>query len=289
MSWRTVVIASRCKLDYSMGYMVVRAEETKRVFMEEIAMLILENPAVSMTGCLLNELTKHKIRIIFCDERRSPYGELQPYNGSHDSSYKIKIQTHWTDEQKQTVWTEIVTEKIRNQARLLSELDHNVEAELLTEYISQIQFADETNREGHAAKVYFNALFGKDFSRGQENYINAALNYGYGLILSAFNREVTANGYLPNIGIFHDNMFNHYNLSCDLMEPFRVVIDRAVVAMKPDKFEKEEKYELVSVLNDTVNIADSSQTLINAVRIYTRSVFDAINEYDVSEIKFIKI
>lgn len=60
MSWRTVVISKRCKLDFNMGYMVIRGEETNRIFVDEIAMLIIENPAVSMTGCLLSELTDKK-------------------------------------------------------------------------------------------------------------------------------------------------------------------------------------------------------------------------------------
>lgn len=67
MSWRTVIIEGRCKLDYRMGYMVVRASEVKRVFLEEIAVLVIENPAVSLTGCLLEELVNRKIKVIFCD------------------------------------------------------------------------------------------------------------------------------------------------------------------------------------------------------------------------------
>ena len=50
MSWRTVIISNRCKLDLSVGYMVVRGEDTKRIFLEEIAVILLENPSVSMTG-----------------------------------------------------------------------------------------------------------------------------------------------------------------------------------------------------------------------------------------------
>ena len=69
--------------------------------------------------------------------------------------------------------------------------------------------------------------------------INAALNYGYSIVLSVFNREITANGYLTQLGLFHDNMFNQYNLSCDLMEPFRPFVDIAVKDMNPHKFEKE--------------------------------------------------
>jgi len=56
MSWRTVVITNRCKLDYRMGYMVIRGDEIKRVFVDEIAVLVIENPAVSFTGCLMETL-----------------------------------------------------------------------------------------------------------------------------------------------------------------------------------------------------------------------------------------
>lgn len=69
MSWRTVVISKRCKLDYRMGYMVVRAEETKRIFIDEVAVLMIENPAVSFTGCLLEALTEKKVKVIFCDSK----------------------------------------------------------------------------------------------------------------------------------------------------------------------------------------------------------------------------
>lgn len=56
---------------------------------------------------------------------------------------------------------------------------------MLTGYLEQLQLGDVTNREGHAAKVYFNALFGMEFSHALSLPENAALNYGYGLILSA--------------------------------------------------------------------------------------------------------
>ena len=289
MSWRTVMITSRCKLDLSMGYMVIRGDETKRVFLEEIAMLIIENPAVSMTGCLLSELTKRKIRIIFCDEKRTPYGELQPYSGCHDSSRKIRTQIVWTEDQKKSVWTEIAAEKIRNQAQLLYDLNCTKEGDMLIEYVSQMQYGDESNREGHAAKVYFNALFGKDFSRGQENPINAALNYGYSILLSTFNKEVTANGYLTQLGLFHDNMFNPYNLSCDLMEPFRIMVDRTVIDMEVEEFTKDEKYCLLSMLNEPVTVDGNVQTLLNAIKIYTKSVFNAINDSEISLIRFAQI
>ena len=286
MSWRTVVITSRCKLDYKMGFMVVRAEETKKIFLDEIAILLIENPAVSLTGCLLEALVNKKIRVVFCDAKRTPNAELVPYYNSYDTSRKIKAQICWNDDLKGMVWADIVAEKIRKQADFLVELQKENEALLLRSYLSKIESRDATNREGHAAKVYFNALFGMDFTRSEENLINAALNYGYSIILSAFNREIVAQGYLTQLGIFHDNMFNYFNLSCDLMEPFRILIDRKVKKMELVDFTGEEKHFLLNVLNETVVINQTKQTVLNAIKSYCRSFFDALNEGDLSLIQF---
>ena len=163
------------------------------------------------------------------------------------------------------------------------------QADMLSGYIGQIELADASNREGHAAKVYFNALFGMDFTRSADIPVNAALNYGYSLILSAFNREISANGYLTQLGIFHSNMFNHFNLSSDLMEPFRVLVDRIVYDMNPKEFDKKEKYTLLQMFDMKVVIDGQSQFLSNAIKLYTKSVFGAINDNDLANIKFYKM
>lgn len=289
MSWRIVVISKQCKLDLSMNYMVVRGEGTKRVSLNEIAVLVLENNAVSMTGCLLSALVEKKIRVILCDTKRNPQAELVPYYGCHNDALKIKMQLKWKSETKESVWTRIVSEKILNQAVLLEKTDYR-EYELLRQYVEEIQPGDVTNREGHAAKVYFNALFGKKFSRDdEENVINAELNYGYSLILSAVNREVSANGYLTQLGLWHDNQFNHFNLSCDIMEPIRIIVDEFVVNHIFREFSTEEKHQMVTILNQMVRINNTEQTLMNAIKIYVKSIFDALNGDCVELIRFIEI
>lgn len=285
MSWRIVVISNSAKLEYKMDYMIVRQSEITKIHLSEISMLIVESTAVSLTAGLLSELTKRKIKVIFCDEKRNPSSELVSYYGSHDTSAKVRQQVGWTAEIKKMMWTEIVSEKIRNQQRFLEDLGKK-ENVMLTEYLKEIQPGDTTNREGHAAKVYFNAVFGMDFSRSLDISINAALNYGYGIILSTFNREIVSNGYITQLGLFHDNMFNQFNLGSDLMEPFRILVDRKVYEMKPEKFEKEEKLQLVNILNQEVTIDGKRNYVVNAIKIYCKSVFDAINDNDVSLIRF---
>ena len=285
MSWRTIVVSSSAKLDYQLGYLVVRKDVTVKVHISEISILIIESTAVSLTVALLNELMKKKIKVIFCDEKRNPSSELIPYYGSHDTSAKIREQIKWSEQEKTVIWTEIVTEKIRKQADTLDQYGKS-EVKLLRKYIEEIEYGDATNREGHAAKVYFNALFGMDFTRTEENSINAALNYGYGILLSAFNREIVMNGYITQIGLFHNNMFNQFNLGSDLMEQFRSIVDQQVKNMMPQKFESEEKRTILEILQNEVLIAGRKEYVSNAIKIYCKSIFDALSSNDISLIKF---
>lgn len=282
---RTIIIANNAKLSYQMGYLVVRREDVKKIHIKDIDMLIIESTAVSLTAALLSALVKHKVKVIFCDEKRLPSSELLPYYGAHDTSRKIRKQVKWTDHVKQAVWTTIVKEKIRQQAKVLADLGRE-EAAMLYGYIDEITLADANNREGHAAKVYFNALFGMDFYREKDCAINAALNYGYSILMSAFARTIVANGYITPLGVNHTSVFNHFNLASDLMEPFRPLVDRIVVQMQPTYFDTEEKHTLVNLMNQRVYIKKREELVGHAIEIYCKSVFDAIDEQDMSLIRF---
>ena len=286
MSWRTVVVSRRAKLDLSMNYLEIRGEDTKRVHLSEMGVLIIESTAVSLTAALLSELIQRKVKVIFCDEKRNPLSELLPYYGSFDTSAKVRQQITWDKGTKQIIWAEIVTEKIRRQQALLQHIGADERARMLGQYVQDVILDDVTNREGHAAKVYFGGLFGQEFTRAEENTVNAALNYGYSILLSAFNREIAAAGYITQLGIFHDNMFNQFNLASDLMEPFRPLVDHIVFNEMPCDFNKELRMALVDVLNEKVTIDGQTQYIASAIRIYTRSVLDAMNARNTDQLRF---
>lgn len=286
MSWRVVVIANRAKLDYKMDYLVVRKENaTNRIHISEISVLMIESTAVSITAYLMCELIKRKINVVFCDEKRLPLASVTPFYGSHDTSLKYRTQVEWDSEIKKFIWAEIVRAKIRGQYSVLDKFNKEDKSHL-AQYLTQIEPGDATNREGHAAKVYFNALFGNGFSRSLDNNINAALNYGYSIFLSTVAREIVACGYCTQLGLFHNNMFNQYNLASDLMEPFRPFVDIAVNCLELSFFEHEQKMELVKILNEPVKIGGETHVMINAVKIYVKSVFNAICERNISMIRF---
>ena len=287
MSWRIVNVSSISKLDLKLNYLVVRTEnKITKINLSEISTLIVESTAVSLTAALLNEMIRRKIKIIFCDEKRNPSSELIGYYGSSDTSLRVRSQIAWNDEIKELVWAEIVKEKIGNQSKIIKKFSLN-NYELMQEYVNEVKLNDSDNREAYAAKVYFNSLFGKSFSRSTNCSINSALNYGYMIMLSAFNREIVSSGYLTMLGIHHKNMFNQFNLSCDFIESFRVLVDEKVYLNIPDKFEKEEKMMMLDVLNNQVKIDGKIQYVNNAIKIYVNSIFEALEEKDISKIKFL--
>ena len=284
MSWRTVVITGHAKLSYKNNYMIVRGDEIHMIHLSEINTILIDSTAVSITSYLLSEAMKRKIKIVFCDEQRNPQGEVVPYYGCHNTSKKIVQQIQWNEQLKKEIWTQIIRQKILNQAYTLHYYKKE-EGTMLMRYADELTLFDETNREGHAAKVYFNALFGKKFNRDDENSINGALDYGYSILLSNFNKEIVGNGYLTQLGLKHSNQFNCFNLSSDLMEPFRPLVDRVVYENRSKAFNIDYKLKLVGILNEKVGLNMKEYYLTNAIQIYLKSIFDALEKNDINELQ----
>ena len=280
MSFRTVVITRQSKITYKNRFLVVKQEnDEKYIHLSEIDTIIVDSISVSISAYLLKELADNKINIIFCDEKHNPCGEVVPYYSKHNTSKMIKEQIKWKASDKDKIWAEIVKNKIMNQALLLKKTKSS-KYKLNLSYIDEVVDGDKTNREGHAAKVYFNALFGNGFVRNSDDTINAALNYGYAILLSTINKEIINNGYLTQLGIHHKNEFNEFNLTCDLMEPFRVVIDNFVYYNQERKLDTEYKLDIVNILNGTFKYQGKNHTLKDIIKMFVKNTLESINNLD---------
>ena len=283
MGWRTIVVNKNCKLSYKNDYLIIRSEDLKMIHLSEINTIIIENGMASITSYLINELSNKKIKLIICDEKHNPSCEMMPYYGAFNTSKKVMNQSKWKKDKKDKVWQYLIKYKIHNQAMLLKKLEI-AGYEKILRYEEQVEIADKTNREGHAAKVYFNLLYGMDFNRNDIDNTNIALDYGYTILLSLMNREVVNKGYITQIGINHKNEFNQFNLSCDLMEIYRPLIDEIVYLNREFVFDKEYKHKLINVCNREVYIQEKKQYLTNAIPIFINSVFDFLENDKESEI-----
>ena len=278
MSFRTVVITKQSKLSYKNRYLAVKSElEEKYIHLSEIDTIIVDSIAVSISSYLLKELADNKINIIFCDEKHNPFGELSSFYSSHNTSKKILTQIKWNNKQRDELWSLIVKNKIINQALLLHKINSD-NYELLMNYVNDVRVGDKTNREAHSAKVYFNSLFTKKFVRSANDDINAALNYGYSILLSNFNKEIINNGYLTQLGIHHKSEFNQFNLACDLMEPFRPIIDNFVYYNQTREFDSKYKLDLINIFNNNYKYLGKNYTLKDIIKMYTKNTLDNLSE-----------
>ena len=286
MPFRNVIVSERCKLEYSLNYLICRkGMEEKRILLDEIKTIMIQTTQVSITTSLITMISKKKIKLIFCDEKSNPECELVPYQNNFYSYRKIKEQINFVDN-AQSIWSEIVKRKIINQANNLHLMNKNEEYNMLLFYANDVRLDDHTNREGHSAKVYFNALFGMDFNRSQSNSINMFLNYGYSILLSSINREIKMLGYLTELGIHHIGESNPFNLSCDLIEPIRPLVDYYVITERVniDNF----KLEFVKMLNLEVKYNNQKIFLDNAIHLYVVDILNKIKKSDSSDILFIE-
>lgn len=275
MSFRTIVINKQSKLDYELNYLVVKNDEVKKILLNEITMIIVQNTTSTITSYLISKLAENKIKIIFCDDKKNPCCELVNYYNNYSNYIRIKKQIAWNRDRKDLLWKKIIESKLKNSSKLLK-FNFIDDGNIFEEYINSVEIGDKTNREGHGAKVYFNLLFGKSFSRGQDCLTNKYLNYGYAIIVSYINREIKSCGYLTELGIHHIGETNPFNLSYDIVEPFRTLIDSFVVNNKVN----EENYRKIyqDVLSYKVTFDEKEMFLDNALHLFILNIFSFLNE-----------
>ncbi|PXW91789.1 CRISPR-associated Cas1 family protein [Streptohalobacillus salinus] len=290
MGWRTVVVNQHSKLAYKNNALLFKTSEKQEVIhLSEIDILILETTDITLTTMLLKRLVDENILVIFCDDKRLPSAKLMPYFGRHDSSLQLAKQVVWEEEKRQTVWTEIIAQKILNQHLYLREIEHYEKSQSILSLYDGLELFDPTNREGHAARIYFQSLFDNSFSRELKMTINAALDYGYTLLLSVFAREIVKAGCLTQIGMKHVNQFNDFNLASDIMEPFRPLVDQIVFEHRDKEF-MQIKRQLFKLFTNNYVYNFQQMYLTNIVQDYTKKVIKVLNgEAELTDIPVFKV
>lgn len=255
-----------------------KEDDTSRIHLSEISSIILQTTQVYLSAYLLSELAKCKISLVVSDERYNPIGQYLPIYGAHNTSKRIAEQLVWGEPIKKRVWQRIVKDKIRQQARFLEDEEYFKEAKSLYSSLGEVRSGDTTNREACAARLYFATLFGRDFTRETDCELNAALNYGYAILLSMVNREIVSRGYLTQCGICHRSEYNQFNLACDFMEPFRPCVDRAVMNSFADSFDSNIRRVLGDIANKNIAYRGGTYRFGSVVSLYVQDCLNALNK-----------
>jgi len=289
-TWRTIIIDNHVDLSYSMGNLVVSYDDgnVQNIPLFDVRTIVIHSLQIKLTTYLLNELHKRHINVIFCSENKRPYGEIVGYYDYHATPARLYKQILWKKEVRRNVWVQIVRQKISVQLALLKLLNLSTDDEKWEKYSDNIVGEDQTNREGQAARLYFNAVFGLKFHRREDSPINDALNYGYAILCSTVTLALTAHGYHPSLGIAHRGGTNPYNFSYDLLEPFRPFIDRIVYQNQSKILDRDYKKQLIDVTNTIIRYKNKRMPLVSAVDHYVLGITKFLTKEagQIGEIRF---
>jgi len=260
MAWRSVVITNPARLKFKNRALLVEQDgDSVSVPLEDIAVLVIDCPQVTITSQLLSACANQQIAVITVDETHSPNGVMLSFLPHSRALRVMRRQLAMTAPHRKRLWQSLVRQKLLNQARVLELNDQeNVAAKLQT-LASRVRSGDPDNYEAQGAQLYFPALFGPGFTRDQEDFINAALNYGYSIIRSALARTLVGYGFIPAFGLHHRSEQNSFNLADDLIEPYRPLVDNLVSDFVGNSLlDRAAKAKLVSLLHQDTPRLDNA-------------------------------
>ncbi len=236
-------------------------EQIITVPVEDIGVIVIEHPQITLTHLLISALLENNVAIITCDSRHMPSGLLLPLEGNTTQQERFRHQINASEPLRKQLWQQTVRQKILNQAAVLK--SQGGKTENMRYWADQVKSGDTENHEGRAAAYYWGEIFDSslDFRRDRDGFApNNLLNYGYAILRATVARSLVASGMLPTFGIHHHNRYNAYCLADDMMEPYRPYVDQLVLQIIdedeiPDELTKVHKAKLlqIPVLDVTIN------------------------------------
>ena len=288
MTWRTIYIANRCNLylkDRNLCYKNNENSNVLKVPLEDIGVIVLENNYSTITTALLSKFGDYNIALFTCDDFHVPNAVMYPFNKHSRHTLIANMQINMSEPLKKRIWKKIIQKKISNQVYILQKYNRK-EAKLVENLIEKVKSGDSTNVEGYSASIYWKSLF-VNFTRNDNNFINACLNYGYSIIRGCICRSLSASGLLPALGVFHSNQLNQFNLADDIIEFYRPIIDLLVIEIIQSNEDKKElshneKVRLLESLNYIVSINNIKTNVLNSIELVVDSFVRCLKNNDAS-------
>lgn len=280
---RTVAVTQPMYLSTKDEQMVLRYPEQKEVItvpIEDLGVLILENPQITISTGLMERIIQNQVAVLYCNSQHMPIGTIMPLSGHSEQSERWQCQLEASLPLKKNLWMQTVQAKIYNQAMHLKE--RGMPHENMLHWVKKVQSGDPKNHEAQAAVYYWKNIFPLEnfYRQAKGPSPNHLLNYGYAILRAITARALVASGMLPTLGIHHKSKYNAYCLADDIMEPYRPYVD-FVVANLVDTWELEDleelspeiKKELLSIPALDVVIDDKRSPLLVAMTRTTSSLY----------------
>lgn len=264
---RTLFFGKPSRLSLKDRQLVIESKENGKIHkvpIEDIGYAVIENQQISFSVPLLQELMANNVAVVFCDASHMPNSMLLNLDGHHLQSELFRFQINASEPLKKNLWKQTIEAKIRNQAALLHKLGKN--GNILKPFYSNVKSGDTDNREGGAARIYWNEMYGSDFTRDRYGDCpNNLLNYAYIVLRAAVARALTGSGLLPTLGLFHHNRYNAFCLADDIMEPYRPFADEIVFQLYQNDHQEvttEVKAEILKILANDVCFENTTRPLM---------------------------
>lgn len=292
MGWRIIYIEESEYLNLYLDNLKVKKNSQDLLIpLKDIHTLIIDNYKAVLSINLINKCSEENINLILCGLDHMPITTILPLSGNNRSPLILRKQLAWSDEVKKLAQMYIVKAKINNQIAVLKKHKKNVDViNRIKEFVGEVNIGDTTNREGLSAKMYFRELFGESFIRFEEDVINAGLNYGYSILRSQISKVLLGKGLTTSIGLFHYGPENMFNLSDDIIEVFRPIVDDWVITnlIEEKIFKREHRLELIKLTVKKFRYNNENHTFFNVVNLYVSNLLDYIETGDLEKLVFPK-
>lgn len=194
----------------------------------------------SITSNLIKKLLHYGISIFFMS--RSSFRVYAEIGAVAEGNYWLR-ENQYKFSKDLKFSQNLVLNKMSNQISLLKEMipkffSGKSRLNYLKDFRKKIEISENIDEllgiEGYFGKVYFGELF-KDFSwykrmpRTKIDINNLLLDIGYTFLFNFIDSLLRLHGFDTHKGIYHQLFFQRKSLTCDLVEPFRCLIDKALI------------------------------------------------------------
>lgn len=194
---------------------------------------------IAVTSRLLEEAAKHAISIFFL---RHNFEVFAPFSAAAEGNYLLRMKQYaMTEDAELAISKRLVKNKAENQARLLESRDNSRATDWkqhMEDVAARIADAADNNVllgiEGELSRRFFSSYFGeigwfKRMPRVKPDIPNFLMDMGYTYLFNVIDALLRLHGFDTYKGIYHKLFFQRKSLTCDLIEPFRCIVDRQLL------------------------------------------------------------
>lgn len=208
---------------------------TKIPFQKVLALFVIGH--ITITTPLIEQCKKYNVSLIVLKPSLRP---VFYWSDTAEANFLLRKRQYCSD--GFVAAQSLISNKISNQIQLLQNTRKKDSKTILAiehcrACLDSLPGIDDRQQllgiEGTAARYFFAAYF-QDYDwpgrkpRTKRDYINATLDIGYTLLFNFIECYLRMFGFDLYIGVYHTDWYKRKSLVCDMVEPFRCIIDRTI-------------------------------------------------------------